>query len=92
MRRYFKVLCMTSKTQTVTVMDLHQLDVDEEGLGAISLKKFVSDINNCADCRTNPAFFLSSREVPVCARHWNAIAEAPIAWTKEGKIRLLTGV
>jgi hypothetical protein len=83
---------MTSKTQAVTVMGLHHLDVEDEESGPIKLKKFVNDISNCIDCKTNPAFFLSSRKVPVCRKHWNVIADLPVTWTKEGKIMLLTGV
>jgi len=67
-------------------------DVEEEELAPVSLKKFVNDISHCPDCKTKPAFFLSSKRVPVCIKHWNIIADAPVAWTKEGKITLLAGV
>lgn len=83
---------MTPKTQAATVTGLHHLDVEDEESGPNKLKKFVNDISNCIDCKTNPAFFLSSRKIPVCRKHWNIIADLPIAWTKEGKIMLLTEV
>jgi len=67
-------------------------DVEEKELVSISLKKFVNDISHCPDCKTKPVFFLSSKRVPVCIKHWNIIADAPVAWTKEGKITLLAGV
>ena len=66
--------------------------VEEEKLPRISLKKFVNDINHCPDCRNNPAYFLSSKMIPVCMEHWNLIADAPIVWTEEGKIILLKEV
>jgi len=67
-------------------------DVEEEELAPISLKKFVNDISHCSDCKNNPAFYLSSKRVPICIKHWNIIADAPVAWTKEGKITLLAEV
>jgi hypothetical protein len=68
------------------------LGVEEEELARINLKKFVKDISHCPDCKNNPAFFLSSKKVPVCIRHWNLIADALVAWTEEGKITLLAEV
>ena len=77
-----------------TVVDVKPSIPDVEGkeLAPISLKKFVNDISNCPDCKTNPAFFLTSKKVPVCIKHWNIIADAPVAWTKEGKLTLLAEV
>jgi hypothetical protein len=79
-------------SETVVDVKLSASNVEEEKLAHINLKKFVSDISHCPDCKTNPAFFLSSKRVPVCIKHWNIIADAPVAWTKEGKITLLAGV
>jgi len=67
-------------------------NVEEEKLAPISLKKFVNDISRCPNCKTKPDIFLSSKRVPLCIKHWNIIADAPVAWTKEGKITLLAGV
>jgi len=67
-------------------------DAEEEELARISLKKFVNDISRCPDCKNKPFFFLSSKKVPVCMKHWNQIADAPVVWTEEGKITLLAEV
>jgi len=62
---------------------------EENGLARISLRKFVNEISHCPDCKTNPVFYLSSKRVPICRKHWNIIANEPVAWTEEGKIFLL---
>ncbi len=65
---------------------------EEDGLARISLRKFVDEISHCPDCKTNPVFYLSSKRVPICRKHWNIIANEPVAWTEEGKIILLAGI
>jgi hypothetical protein len=75
-----------------SALNARATDAEEEELARISLKKFVNDISRCPDCKNNPFFFLSSKKVPVCMKHWNMIADEPVAWTEEGKITLLAEV
>jgi hypothetical protein len=79
-------------SETVVDVKPSTPDVEEKELAHISLKKFVNDISRCSNCKTKPDIFLSSKRVPLCIKHWNIIADAPVAWTKEGKITLLAGV
>ncbi len=79
-------------SETVVDVKPSTPDVEEEKLAPISLKKFVNDISHCPNCKTKPDIFLSSKRVPLCIKHWNIIADAPVTWTKEGKVTLLAGV
>ncbi len=83
---------MSFNIPDAAVMRVHSPECEEEELASIDLRRFVNDISNCLDCRIKPAFYLSSKRIPVCMKHWNLIADAPVIWTKEGEIAHLKGV
>ena len=52
------------------------------------LEQFLNDISHCEVCKTVPAVYLTSKEIPVCKEHWSILADAPVEWTEEGNFKV----
>ena len=56
----------------------------------IDLSEFSNEISHCADCKANPAVFLTDKRISVCQKHWNILAEAPVEWSEDGNFMVVT--
>ncbi len=44
----------------------------------------LAEVRKCPECRFKPVVFLTKKKIPVCADHWERLANAQIGWSEDG--------
>lgn len=45
-----------------------------------TLQEFLQSIGKCSDCESKPIVYVTEARIPLCARHWQDLANTDIQW------------